>query len=133
MRYWTALAPRAHAYRARWSTWTARRANALRLTGRNKYRLLGPSQKVLFSNNTSTNSNVYNGENSKTGSVKVPVQFFGRSAAVKVTFTPKRYFYGVGGSLLSLLGQFVIPFVSARISDVWARRPFRAPPCRHAR
>ena len=36
----------AHAYRARWSTWTARRANALRLTGRNKYHLLGPSQKV---------------------------------------------------------------------------------------
>ena len=51
MRYWTALAPRAHAYRARWSTWTARRANALRLTGRNKYHLLGLSQKVLFSNN----------------------------------------------------------------------------------
>ena len=25
---------------------------------------------------------------------------------------------GVGGGLLSLLGQFVIPFVSARISDV---------------
>jgi hypothetical protein len=34
------------------------------------------------------------GENSKTGSVKVPVKFFGRSAAVKVTFTPKKYFYG---------------------------------------
>ena len=34
------------------------------------------------------------GENSKTGSVKVPVKLFGRSAAVKVTFTPKKYFYG---------------------------------------
>jgi hypothetical protein len=33
------------------------------------------------------------GENSKTGSVKVPVKFFGRSAAVKVTFRPKKYFY----------------------------------------
>ena len=34
------------------------------------------------------------GENSKTGSVKVPVKLFGRSAAVNVTFTPKKYFYG---------------------------------------
>ena len=34
------------------------------------------------------------GENSKTGSVKVPQKFLGRSAAVKVTFTPKKYFYG---------------------------------------
>ena len=59
MRYWTALAPRAHAYRARWSTWTARRANALRLTGRNKYHLLGPSQKVLFSNNNKISNRLF--------------------------------------------------------------------------
>ena len=34
------------------------------------------------------------GENSKTGFVKVPQKFLGRGAAVKVTFTPKKYFYG---------------------------------------
>jgi hypothetical protein len=52
-------APRAHAYGARWSTWTARRANALRLTGRNKYHLLGPSQMVLFSNNNKISNRLF--------------------------------------------------------------------------